>query len=296
MTRDFPFRSSDVTDRPDARPRDDSGSGNENDTPRPPARERSPHWEPAARRPDAPSKAAGPSASDVSPPDTVKHLPERQQPAPFREAALFYDPPYESPLADRLAWRLVRHLKPSCGLQHETVALTPRNCFRLDFLIEAGDDVRGIERAGLLIGERPEAEGAPALYDALIAGSEAVDVLYRFAPEGLAAHLGDALALMHQHDPALFERDKRLRASQGPCAGTMQGAETRLSYPTPPVEVMPGRLPQRPADPPDLVMRRLSAAAPAAWAEDYRRALDHFRVPAAERPSPEALQQRAKAA
>ena len=291
MTRDSAFRTSSPSDRSD-----DRSDGRPNGAARRPARERRSPRDHAARRPDIPSKGAGPAAG-VSADDAAALLP-RERTAHFREAALFYDPPYASPLADRLARQLVRHLKPSCGLQHETVALTPRNCFRLDFLIETGGDVRGIERAGLLLGERPEAEGAPNLYDALVVGSGAVDVLYRFDPEGLDTHLADALFLMGEHDRALFEQPERLRAraAQGACAGTLRGPEVRLSYPSAPVEVCSGEIPQRPEERPDLVMRRLSAAAPAAWAADYRRALTHFRVPQSQWRNPEALRRRAQAA
>lgn len=291
MTRDPAFHSASSSSS-------DRASGHRAGSRRP-RRTRLPR-RPHPRRPASapPKDATGPDpAAGVSAED-AEGLPSGEPPAPFREAALFYDPPYESLLADRLARQLVRYLKPSCGLQHETVALTPRNCFRLDFLIEAGEDVRGIERAGLLLGERPEAEGAPDLYDALIVGSGAVDVLYRIDPEGLEAHLVDGLFVMSEHDPALFERPERLhaRASQGPCTGALQGAEMRLSYPAPPVDVQPGALPGRPATPPDLVVRRLSAAEPSVWAEDYRRALHHFRVPESQWRDLDSLRRRTKAA
>ena len=291
MTRDSALRPSTASGRPGTRgdtdARHDDGRRIERERPR--QREHVP------TRSEAHSPDAGPSAPDVSPQEAVRHLPDRRQPDHFGEEALFYAPPYESLLADRLARHLVRHLQPSCGLLHETVALTPRNCFRLDFLIETKGTVRGIERAGIVLGERPEAEGAPDLYDALVVGSGAVDVLYRFDPEGLDAHLADALYLMSEHTPALFERPGRLQAeaSRGPCAGTLCGAEVRLSYPTPPVEVQPGEIPERPAPQPDLVMRHLSAAEPAAWLEDYRRALTHFRVPESQHRRPEALRRRA---
>ena len=280
MMRDSAFRTSHGPERPggDRRPR----------------RKRLSRRDHASHRPDAPPKQGDDLSSEASPQEAIGHLPEKQPPSPFREAALFYDPPYASLMADRLARQLVRYLEPSCGLQHETIALTPRNCFRLDFLIEASDDVSGVARAGLLLGERPEAEGAPALYDALVVGSGAVDVLFRFDPEGLDAHLADALFLMCEHTPALFERPERLQAeaSRGPCSGTLRGPEVRLSYPTPPVDVRAGEFPEQPEEQPDLVVRRLSAAEPAAWAEDYRRALRHFGIPESQHRPPAALQRR----
>jgi hypothetical protein len=289
MTRDALPRSRSARRRGDRAARDEH-------EPRPRRRARS----------DAPAPTEAPARAVPQGLPRESREAARTGSAQHREDALFYAPPYVTgrgaairAAADRLAVRFVEHLKPGCGLRGDQAVLTPYNCFRLDLLIERESDSKNVpERVGVLIGERSEAEGAPALYDALIVGAGAVDVLYRFDPEGLAAHLNDALALMHQHDAALFERDERLlaAASQGPCAGAMQGPETRLSYPAPPVEVTPGQLPERPEDPPDLVMRRLSTAAPAAWSEDYRRALDHFRVPAAQRSSPPALRQRAKAA
>ena len=258
-----------------------------------------------SHRPEGPPKQPGRTPSpDVSPREAAAHLPSRRS-AQHREDALFYDPPYVTgrgetirALADCLSQQFVRALQPSCGLRGNQVALTPYNCFRLDFLIEAKGEAGELKRVGVLLGERPESEGAPALYDALIVGSGAVDVLYRFNPEGLDAHLDDALFLMSEHDPALFARPERLRAaaSKGPCAGTRRGPEVRFSYPTPPVEVQDGTVPQCPEKLPDLVMRRLAIAAPSAWADNYRRALAHFRIPESQRRPPEALQRRSKAA
>jgi hypothetical protein len=251
----------------------------------------------------SPREATGPDVPDA-PVEAVQRLPARSAAPHYREAALFYDPPYVTgrgeaiqALSDRLGQQLVRHLEPTCGLHGERVALTPRNCFRLDFLIETGDDASDVTRAGLLLGERPEVEGAPALYDALVVGSGAVDVLVRFDPEGLEAHLADALFLMSERAPTLFERPERLRAetSQGPWTGALQGPEVRISYPPGPVEVQPGKLPERPSAPPDLVMRCLRADAPGAWAEDYRRALHHFDVPEPQHRPPEAPARRAAA-
>ena len=297
-TRDARVRPADA---PRARCDDDDERRRE----RPVCRER------PARYPDGPPrKDAGPDAPDA-PVEAARHLPARPAHAQYREAALFYDPPYVTgrgdaiqALSDRLGQQLVRHLTPTCGLHGERVALTPRNCFRLDVLIDAGDAEAGDEetasdvtRAGILLGEREEAEGAPDLYDALVVGSGAVDVLFRFDPDGLAAHLADALFLMSERAPTLFARPERLRAetSEGPWTGTMQGPTVRLSYPPEPVDVQPGRVPERTPVPPDLVMRCLRADTPDAWAANYRRALRHFDVPEPQHRPPGALQRRAAA-
>lgn len=197
------------------------------------------------------------------------------------ESSLFYDPPYERPVDDHLAWHLVKYLAPNCALQYRTVALTPDDCFRVDFLIEQETPGYGTRRFGLLCGER-EDEEAPCLRDALVVGAGAVDVLYRFREESLERHLQDVLFLVSRWDPALFEASGRVRLHEKASAqarayrvwpGEM---EARLTFEPAPVEVRPGALPERPAPPTELVVRRLSRHHPGAWQQEYKRALDYF--------------------
>lgn len=197
------------------------------------------------------------------------------------EPSLFYDPPYERPIDDHLAWHLVKHLAPNCALQYRTVALTPDDCFRVDFLVEQEAPGYGVRHFGLLCGPH-EDEDEPALRDALVVGAGAVDVLYRFREEDLERHFYDALFLMSRWDPALFEAKSRVQLHEQ--ASTQARAyrvwpgemEARLTFESPPVEVRPGALPERPAPPTELVVRRLNRHHPGAWRQEYKRALDHF--------------------
>ncbi len=202
------------------------------------------------------------------------------------EPSLFYDPPYEHPLDDRLAAYLVRYLAPSCALQYRTVALTPDDCFRADFLIEQHRPRRGLRRVA--IQWREEAE-APLLQDALMVGSGAVDVLYRFRESDLEEHLCDALFLAVRWDPLLFEDGSREHLMQHASREAQRSRvwpgqkQVRLAYPSPPVEVRPGKIPERPASPSELVVRRLSREHPATWRQAYRRALSRLDLPEAPR-------------
>lgn len=213
---------------------------------------------------------------------------QRATPVILEEPSLFYDPPYEHPLDDRLAMHLVRHLAPTCAMQYRAIAPTPDDCFRADFLIEQCMPRGGLRR--MAIQWREEAE-APLLRDALMVGGSAVDVLYRFREKELEAHLHDALFLAVRWNPALFEAGARERlarhASDEATSRRVRLSpgrkQVRLTYPSPPVAVRPGEIPERPAPASALVVRRLSREQPAAWRQDYRRALSRLNLPEAPR-------------
>lgn len=200
-------------------------------------------------------------------------------PAVLDEPSLFYDPPYEDALTDALAYRLVRTLAPGCTLQHRAVVLTPDDCFRVDFLVEHG---RGAaqRRFGMLI-DAP-AGTTPDRHDALVVGTGAVDVLYRFRRADLERHRLDALYLMSQWDPALFRASGRVWLARH-ASDVARRAEVRalqgeqhLHYPQAPVNVRPGELPERPAPASDLFVRRWSQQHPAHWVRAYSEALQHY--------------------
>ncbi len=205
---------------------------------------------------------------------------------PLAELPLFYNPPYEDPAHDALAWHLVHHLAPAtCALQHRAVVLTPDDCFRVDFLIECDEEAYGSRRIGILCGGSDEDYapplGEPALREALLMGADAVDVLYRFRREDLTPErLDDVLHLVAKWDPALFGRQGRQRLRQNASSEARHAtvhpatAEVRLSYAPEPVDVEEGEIPKRPADAGELVVKRLSRLHPAAWREAYARVMD----------------------
>ncbi len=219
-------------------------------------------------------------------PTNVRSLRGTSAGTPAGEPSLFYEPPYGDPLADALAYRLVRTLAPQCALQHRAVVLTPDDCFRVDFLIEHGRGASA-RRTGLLL-ESPEEDGgevdreAADLHDALIVGAGAADVIYRIRYVELERHLLDALYLMARWDAALFRPSGRTWLARH-ASGPARQAEVRpqqptahVHYPSPPVHVQPHVLPERPEPPSALRVRRWSQQHPAPWVRAYSRALQHY--------------------
>lgn len=207
---------------------------------------------------------------------------------PLAEPAHFYDPPYDHPAADALAWYLTGTLRPEAALKSHAVVLTPHDCFRVDFLIEQALDGGHGEplRIGVLCGPEDAEGGAlaePDLYDALLVGTGAVDALYRFRPEDVRRQPFDVLYLMAAWDGALFGGRKRAEIVRR-ASSTMRCYEdlrpdhgsVRLSYPSPLVEVVEGEIPERPAGPVDFVARRWSRRYPAAWTRAFERALRFY--------------------
>ncbi len=112
-----------------------------------------------------------------------------------------YDPPYETPLEDELAWHLVKYLHRGCRLHSQVRVSTPCGIFWVDFVIEC----RG-RRIALECGPLDE---APDLQqeryrDALIVGSTAFDVLYRLSGKRLFHHMEDLLYLLARWHPQVF--------------------------------------------------------------------------------------------
>ena len=221
---------------------------------------------------------------------------------PLTEPALFYDPPYDTPAEDALAWHLVGRLRCACTLTPRAVVLTPRDCFRVNFLIEQPQDgVAEPLRIGLMCADVAAGSGAaleaPALYDALLVGTGAVDVLYRLRPQDACARAGDLLFLMSTWDAGLFDGRQRAEIVRRASAAVRSAAvrpvssAVQVTYPQALVDVQPGRFPERPAPAEELVVKRLSRQHPAAWTRDFERALTFYDL-AGEAPE----QRRAKSA
>lgn len=208
----------------------------------------------------------------------------------FAEPSLFYDPPYERPLEDEFAWQLVKYLEPITGLQYQVKVATPCANVWVDFVVE-----HGARRIGFEIGtlEEPSDDALPGAgeareryRDALVLGSGALDVLYRFRGADLFYRPADALYLASLWDPVLFtERgciNLHTLASHEARAARVRPHDTRVqvTYNDLPAEgVVDGEAFSWPEDvPSDLVVRRLSRAHPAAWMRDYDAALAHFGV------------------
>jgi len=205
------------------------------------------------------------------------------------EPSLFYDPPYERPLEDEFAWHLVKYLQPITSLLYQTRVETPCANIWVDFIVEQGG-----RRLGFEVGSADEEADEEALRhrDALIIGSGAVDVLYRFRYADLLYRIHDGLYLASHWDPELFSARGRINLN------TLTSPEARACRPRPhhaiaTVAYPPEALPDEAVEtyeggafdwmdahplPPELIVRRLSRANPGAWIEAYDSALAHYGV------------------
>lgn len=201
---------------------------------------------------------------------------------PFVEPSLFYDPPYERPLEDEFAWHLVKYLEPITGLQYQVKVATPCANLWVDFVVEHGARRIGIE-IGMLDEEIDEQQ--EHYRDALLIGSGALDVLYRFRGADLLYRPHDALCLAARWDHDLFTDRARINLN------TLASPEARTCHPRPHDTVQQltyksstddayeGEVFNWPEDVPStLVVRRLSRANPSAWMRDYDAALQHFGI------------------
>lgn len=185
-----------------------------------------------------------------------------------------YDPPYETPLEDELAWHLVKYLRANARLDYQAKIVTAGGTFWVDFVLTIGQQRIGIE-CGLLDAEADTQ--AERFRDALVVGSGAVDVLYRMRGTDLFYRMEDLLYLLAQaHSDAFTPRAcinlERLASPEAVAAEARPEADLLLvAYPTfegSPVD----------AAPTDLRLKRLSQRQPAAWMHDHDQALAHYGV------------------
>ncbi len=214
---------------------------------------------------------------------------------PLIEPSLFYDPPYERPLEDEFAWHLIKYLRPITGLRYQVRVETPCTNAWVDFVVE-----HGARRIGFEIGSLDDVhdEEQEHYRDALVIGSGALDVLYRFRAADLLYRPHDALHLAAMWDASLFSERGRINLhtlaspEARPCHPRPHQTIAQISYEATETEDTEGTLPDANAEPglhevpPVLIVKRLSRANPGAWLNAYDEALSHFGV------SDERLEQR----
>ena len=196
------------------------------------------------------------------------------------EASLFYDPPYERPLEDELAWHLVKYLSPISGLHYQVRTETPAQNVWVDFVIEQSERRIGIEIGSLNV----ENEQKTAFRDALVMGSGSLDVLYRLPGGALMHRLHDIILVMSQWDRDLFSEHGRRNLH------TLASPEARAARPRPQDSSFTFDLvePCVPKDddfvypgldmPTQICVRRLARSNPGAWLRTYDDALTHYGV------------------
>ncbi|GAB5521336.1 MAG: hypothetical protein RhofKO_35870 [Rhodothermales bacterium] len=189
---------------------------------------------------------------------------------PLVEPSLFYDPPYERPLEDEFAWHLVKYLDPVAGLLYQERVETKAGAFWINFVVETG-----LRRIGFEVGELDADADTQHdhLRDALLVGSDGLDVVYRLRGRDLLYRLHDCLYLVAQWEPKLFSQRGHinLRTLAAPDARAQQprrsDAILRLSYDAPQADGAP-----------DLILHRTDKQNPASWVRAYDQALVHFGV------------------
>lgn len=218
--------------------------------------------------------------------------------SPLIEPSLFYDPPYERPLEDEFAWHLIKYLRPITGLRYQVKVETPCANAWVDFIVERGaiqeficskchrispsdhcptchcNAVRRTRKliVGFEIGSlEDESDAEQERYrDALVIGSGALDVLYRFRAADLLYRPHDALYITSLWDPHLFKEAgkislKTLASDEARCAPLPQipRAHSRVIY----------AADENYGAPAQMIVKRLDRSYPIGWLRNYDQAL-----------------------
>ncbi len=194
------------------------------------------------------------------------------------QTTLFYDPPYESDLDDRLARYLIAYLSPAASLEYKGTVWTPWMECRFDFLIDLGT-----RRVAIDYTDTPE-DLQRALVednDALSLGSSNVDAIYRMRRQDLEDCPFDVLHLLAVWEPALFtpygRRIFAANAAAQTCSSIPGMTEDLavVQFEAPVLEEdafgEPFEWPEIDRDD-ELVIRRLGRDKPSYWEPQYQRA------------------------
>lgn len=198
----------------------------------------------------------------------------------YREVSLFYDPPYDNEVDDRLARHLVAYLTPAASLDYKARIWAAYTQCRFDFVIDLGTrrialDYTGTptDIAGALVEDN----------DALALGAGVVDVVFRVRGRDLDERMYDCLHMIAQWEPQLFTPyGRRIFASRASIEArrTVAGLEDDIvsvvfRAPAPEeVIAMDDLIEWPPAGAADdeIVLRRLSRNHPDYWRRQYERA------------------------
>ncbi len=113
-----------------------------------------------------------------------------------------FDPPYESPVEEALAWSLVKLLHGQVSFLKQHEVSTRRGNFRLDFLLVTPAGLRiGIE----VDGKQFHSYRRDAWRDAVILGEGHVDVMIRFAARDVHYRVFDTIAVLRHLYPEAFD-------------------------------------------------------------------------------------------
>jgi very-short-patch-repair endonuclease len=117
-----------------------------------------------------------------------------------------YEPPYESPIEDILAWNIIKYLSDSTVLTKQVEFQTICGNFRVDFVAQNGRRRVGLECDG----KDYHNEGRDEWRDAILVGSRLLDAIYHFPGKGIYYHIEGCLAALLVWEPQLFSERGRI--------------------------------------------------------------------------------------
>lgn len=204
-------------------------------------------------------------------------------PAQLSEPSLFYAPPYGSPADDEFAWHLVKVLDGDCGVMAQVPVQTPAGPVWVDFVVETTLPDGRMRRVGFELTGADEDSDHAALRDALLAGTHALDALYRFRASDVLTRVADVLLLVSGWEPALFSLRGRTNlerlASPEALLTIVHPNQAEVLMETSAVADTPDdAFSDVPVAAAPLRLVRRSAVHPATWQADYARAAEAFAV------------------
>jgi hypothetical protein len=180
-----------------------------------------------------------------------------------------YQPPYETPLEDEMAWHLVKYLARLVNLESQVRVVTPCGPFWVDFVLERQGRRIALEISPLEDQEDPQQQ---RFRDALVVGSGQFDVLYRLRGHDVFHRLEDVLYLLAKAHPQYFTDRaqvnlERLASDEARKAALPErGMTVSVTYRT--ASTDPSRQP--------LQITRLRLKCATDWVRDHDRALADY--------------------
>lgn len=110
-----------------------------------------------------------------------------------------YDPPYDSPIEEILAWNIIKYISDQTLLTKQVEFDTLCGTFRVDFVAH-NDRTIGLECDG----QDYHNQGRDEWRDAMLLGSNALDAVYHFPGNGIFYHVEGCLAALLKWEPQLF--------------------------------------------------------------------------------------------
>jgi very-short-patch-repair endonuclease len=112
----------------------------------------------------------------------------------------YYDPLYDSPIEDQLAYHIVKYLRKDVSFLPQYKVHTFCATYRLDFFLSLGGTAIGIECDGSKYHDQQK----DRIRDTLILGSGTVDTIFRLNGRNIVNNLNDCLWLIAQFRPKYF--------------------------------------------------------------------------------------------